>query len=511
MPAQDPTDLHFRDARELARAIRDRELSSRQVTAHFLDRIERAAPLAAFSEVTAERALAQADAADRLQDAGMLLGPLHGVPVAVKDSIQWQGTPTTGGSQTRRGVISTETSTAVRALAAAGMVILGKTRMTEFAFGLSGQNPTQGTARNPWDAKVARAPGGSSSGAGVAVAAGLTPIALGGDTGGSVRAPAALNGVVGYKPSSGLISRAGCLPLSDTLDVLGPIARSVADARLLTQVLAGPDVDDAATLALPASCVTALRHPVARRVAANALASAAASSSATTTASASAATTTDSASAVDVPISVAVLPPQAWPTPLSDAALQVWHQTQERLAQAGLTPTAWHPPASLSFARMADDNSLVLAYEAYRYFGALAEDPAAPLWEVVRARIAAGGRIAQADYEAALNRRQADMAAFAGAMQGLDALLMPACDQAAQPLDAEDVRHVGLGKLLRPANFLGAPAITLPAGFDTEGMPIGVQLLAPAGNDAPLLDCAATLERVLAPTRQTPDMSPWAL
>ncbi|AUA55862.1 Glutamyl-tRNA(Gln) amidotransferase subunit A [Achromobacter spanius] len=535
MPAQHPTDLHFRDARELARAIRDRELSSRQVTAHFLDRIERAAPLAAFSEVTAERALAQADAADRLQDAGMLLGPLHGVPVAVKDSIQWQGTPTTGGSQARRGVISTETSAAVRALAAAGMVILGKTRMTEFAFGLSGQNPTQGTARNPWDAKVARAPGGSSSGAGVAVAAGLTPIALGGDTGGSVRAPAALNGVVGYKPSSGLISRAGCLPLSDTLDVLGPIARSVADARLLAQVLAGPDVDDAATLALHASCVTALRHPVARRVAANALAFSAtataptsagavtpptASSSASSSSAflASSAASGDvalpaaaSSSALNVPISVTILPPQAWPAPLSDAALQVWHQAQERLAQAGLRPTAWHPPASLSFARMADDNSLVLAYEAYRYFGALAENPAAPLWEVVRARIAAGGRIAQADYEAALNRRQADMAAFAGAMQGLDALLMPACDQGAQPLDAEDVRHVGLGKLLRPANFLGAAAITLPAGFDAEGMPIGVQLLAPAGRDAPLLDCAATLERVLAPTRQTPDMSPWDL
>ncbi|MFF7058810.1 amidase [Achromobacter spanius] len=533
MPAQNPTDLHFRDARELARAIRDRELSSRQVTAYFLDRIERAAPLAAFSEVTAERALAQADAADRLQDAGMLLGPLHGVPVAVKDSIQWQGTPTTGGSQARRGVISTETSAAVRALAAAGMVILGKTRMTEFAFGLSGQNPTQGTARNPWDAKVARAPGGSSSGAGVAVAAGLTPIALGGDTGGSVRAPAALNGVVGYKPSSGLISRAGCLPLSDTLDVLGPIARSVADARLLAQVLAGPDVDDAATLALPASCVTALRHPMARRVAADAVASSAtataptsasagtpptASSSASSSSSAFLASSGDvappaaaSSSALNLPISVAVLPPQAWPTPLSDAALQVWQQTQERLAHAGLTPTAWHPPASLSFARMADDNSLVLAYEAYRYFGALAEDPSAPLWEVVRARIAAGGRIAQADYEAALNRRQADMAAFAAAMQGLDALLMPACDQAAQPLDAEDVRHVGLGKLLRPANFLGAAAITLPAGFDAEGMPIGVQLLAPAGNDATLLDCAATLELVLAPTRQTPDMSPWSL
>lgn len=476
MPAQDHTDLHFRDARELARAIREGELSARQVTTHFLDRIERAAPLAAFSEVTAERALAQADAADRLRDAGLLLGPLHGVPVAVKDSVQWQGIPTTGGSEARRGAISGETSTAVRRLAAEGMVILGKTRMTEFAFGLSGQNATQGTARNPWDAKVARAPGGSSSGAGVAMAAGLTAIALGGDTGGSVRAPAAMNGVVGFKPSSGLISRAGCLPLSDTLDVLGPLARNVADARLLTQLLAGPDVDDAATLALPASCVTALRHPAPRR-----------------------------------PPAVAVLAPQAWPTPLSDAGLDAWHRAQERLAQAGIAPTAWHPPASLSFARMADDNSLVLAYEAYAYYGALAENPAAPLWDVVRARIAAGGRIARADYEAALTRRQADMAAFAAAMQGLDGLLMPACDQAAQALDAEDVRHVGLGKLLRPANFLGAAAIALPAGADSEGMPMAVQLLAPAGGDAALLDCAAVLEPVLSPTRRTPDLSAWGL
>ena len=122
---------------------------------------------------------------------------------------------------------------------------------------------------------------------------------------------------------------------------------------------------------------------------------------------------------------------------------------------------------------MAEDNSLVLAYEAYRYYGALAEDPAQPLWTVVRSRIAAGGRIRQADYEAALQRRDADMAAYARAMQGHDALLMPACDQAAQPLDAADLRHAGLGKSLRPANFLGAAAISLPAGFDGEGMPIG--------------------------------------
>ncbi len=474
MPAQD-TALHFQDAQTLAGAIRRRELSSRQLTTHFLDRIERAPALAAFSEVTAERALAQADAADRLRDAGMLLGPLHGVPVAVKDSVQWEGVSASLGSQALQGRISGETAAALHKLAAQGMVVLGKTRMTEFAFGLSGQNPTQGTARNPWDAQAARAPGGSSSGAGVAVAAGLAPLALGGDTGGSVRAPAALNGVVGYKPSTGVISRAGCLPLSDTLDVLGPITRNVADARLLTQLLSGPDFGDAATLAMPAA-VAALRQPGCRG-----------------------------------PGPVALLAPEAWPATLAEAGLRTWREAEENLARAGYTPTPWQPPAGLSFARMADDNSLVLAYEAYRYYGALAEDSAQPLWEVVRKRIAAGGRIAQADYEAALQRRAADMAAFAQAMQGLDALLMPACDQAAQTLDADDARHAGLGKLLRPANFLGAAAISLPAGNDAAGMPMAVQLLAPAGGDAAMLDCAAALEPVLAPAPRRPDLSAWGL
>ncbi len=475
MPALD-TALHFQDAQALAGAIRRRELSSRQVTSHFLDRIERAPALAAYSEVTAERALAQADAADRLLAAGIVLGPLHGVPVAVKDSVQWTGVSACLGSLALQGQISDVTAVPLQQLAAQGMVVLGKTRMTEFAFGLSGQNPTQGTARNPWDAQTARAPGGSSSGAGVAVAAGLAPLALGGDTGGSVRAPAALNGLVGYKPSTGIISRGGCLPLSDTLDVLGPITRTVADARLLTQLLAGPNLGDPATLDFPAGAIAALHQP-----------------------------------AVRGPGPVAVLAPEAWPAPLADAGLRAWREAEENLARAGYTPTPWHPPAALSFARMADDNSVVLAYEAYRYYGTLAEDPATPLWEVVRKRIAAGGRIAQADYEAALKRRAADMAAFAQAMQGLDALLMPACDQAAQALDADDARHAGLGKLLRPANFLGAAAISLPAGFDAEGMPMAVQLLAPAGGDAAMLDCAAALEPVLAPAPRRPDLSAWGL
>ena len=146
------TALHFQNALGIGRAIRQGTLTSRQAATHFLDRIERAGALNAYSVVTAERALAQADAADRLLAAGIVLGPLHGVPVAVKDSVQWEGTEATLGSQARAGQISADTAQALRALAAHGMVILGKTRMTEFAFGLSGQNGTQGTARNPWDA-----------------------------------------------------------------------------------------------------------------------------------------------------------------------------------------------------------------------------------------------------------------------------------------------------------------------------------------------------------------------
>ncbi|MDV2117877.1 amidase [Alcaligenes faecalis] len=468
--------LHFRDALQIGLEIRQGRFSARHVATYFLDRIERAAELNAFSVITAERALAQADAADRLLAAGIVLGPFHGVPVVVKDSMQWEGTEATLGSQSRAGTISTQTATVLRSLTAQGMVVLGKTRMTEFAFGLSGQNLTQGTARNPWDATVARAPGGSSSGSGVAVAAGLAPIAMGGDTGGSVRAPATLNGLVGYKPSTGMISCAGSLPLSATLDVLGPIARSVADARQLAAVLAGPDIADPSTLALPAACVAALR-----------------------------------AHAAPIHSPIAVLDAQAWPATLDHATQLSWQDTLDRLLAAGLEIQTWTPPPTLSFTRLADDNSIVLAYEAYRYYGELATDSRQVLWPVVRDRILAGGMIDSASYEAALQRRRADMHTFAQAMQGWAALLMPACDQVAQGLDPEDVRHAGLGKLLRPGNFLGAAAISLPTGFDEPGLPTGVQLLTPRGHDAALLDCAHLVEHALGRLSRYPDLGHWGL
>ena len=435
----------------------------------FLDRIERGSRLRAFTHVAQERAEALAEAADRLLGAGIDLGPFHGVPVAVKDSIAWEGTPLSGGSRARAHGVSDHTSAVVRRLIASGMVVLGKTSMTEFAFGLSGQNPTCGTARNPWDALNDRAPGGSSSGSGVAVAAGLAPIAIGGDTGGSVRAPALMNHLVGYKPSSGLISRAGCLPLSPTLDVLGPIARTVEDARVMTAVLAGPDFDDPVTLtpqppSMPAGART-----------------------------------------------LAVLAEEAWPVPMHPEAVDHWRRALERVAGSGWTLETWSPPGILDFDALGRDNSTVLAYEAYQRYGALARDETTPLWSVIRARIRAGADVGDTAYEAARERRKAVGVRFAREMASVAGLLMPGSDWSARILDPEDERHAGLGACLRPANFLGAAAIALPTSRDSDGMPLGLQLLAPHGCDASLLSVAAELERALGAGRPVPDLGPWEL
>ena len=468
-PAEPELPLHFRSALVLAGAIRTGETDSRALTRLFLDRIERGSGLRAFTHVARERAEALAEAADGLLAAGVVLGPFHGVPVAVKDSIAWEGTPLSGGSLARADCISDHTSAVVRRLIASGMVVLGKTSMTEFAFGLSGQNPTFGTARNPWDVLHDRAPGGSSSGSGVAVAAGLAPVAMGGDTGGSVRAPALMNHLVGYKPSSGLVSRAGCLPLSPTLDVLGPIARTVEDARIMAGLLTGPDFDDPVTLTpQPASTPPGTR-------------------------------------------TLAVLAEEAWPVPMCPEAAEHWRRALKRVADDGWTLETWSPLTILDFNRLGRDNSTVLAHEAYERYGALARDETAPLWSVIRSRIRAGAEVGPRAYAAALERRKAVGARFAREMASVAGLLMPGSDRSAQVLDPSDERHAGLGAFLRPANFLGAAAIALPTSRDSDGMPLGLQLLTPHGMDASLLTVASALEGALGAGRPVPDLGPWGL
>ena len=223
-------DLAWLGLTELKRLLDEGRLSSVELTDSLLARIARAEPhLHACVEVYAEPARALARAADQARSAAMPRSPLHGIPVLLKDLLDIEGRVCTLGSQRNLNRVATETAATVARLLAAGMVPLGKTHMTEFAFGGWGTNQWLGTPRNPWDTATHRVPGGSSSGTGVAIAAGYAPVGIGSDTGGSVRIPSAFNGLTGLKVTFGRISLHGTGLLSWTLDSIGPMARNVAD------------------------------------------------------------------------------------------------------------------------------------------------------------------------------------------------------------------------------------------------------------------------------------------
>lgn len=237
------TPLHDLTIAELGRLIRARDLSPITLTEHLLARIEALNErLNAFNLVVADRAMREAEAAERQLQAGQRVGPLHGIPYGVKDIFDVGGLPTTAGSRTLGENIAERDCTVTRQLREAGMIVLGKTITVEFAKGIAGINHIQGTPHNPWH-EAHHIPGGSSAGSAVAVAAGMAPMALGSDTGGSVRAPASFCGTVGLKTTVGRVSRHGVFPLSWTLDSVGPLTRSVEDAALVYQAMQGEDRD----------------------------------------------------------------------------------------------------------------------------------------------------------------------------------------------------------------------------------------------------------------------------
>ena len=234
------TDLSTLPVHELSQGIAQRRFSPVDIVDACLARIAALEPqLNAFVTVYADDAKLAAEAADKAIRAGHGLGPLHGIPVALKDLVDLQGRVTTGGSAVWRDRISPRTATLAKKLIGAGMIVLGKTHTVEFAYGGWGTNQHMGTPRNPWDATTHRTPGGSSSGSGVAVAARMAPCAIGTDTGGSVRMPASWCGITGLKTTIGRISTHGVLPLSHTLDTPGPMTRSVEDCAILLQLLQG--------------------------------------------------------------------------------------------------------------------------------------------------------------------------------------------------------------------------------------------------------------------------------
>ncbi len=241
--------LHLRTAAELARGIRAGEFSSEEVTRHFLGRIERGgARLNAFITVTADRAVAEARRAD-VEIARGEGGPLAGVPLAHKDIFCTEGVLTTCGSKMLGGFVAPYDATVVARLARAGVVMLGKTNMDEFAMGSSNETSFYGPVRNPWD--EARVPGGSSGGSAAAVAARLAPLATGTDTGGSIRQPAALTGLTGLKPTYGRVSRYGMIAFASSLDQGGVLAQSAEDAALVLGAMAGFDPHDSTSVDAP--------------------------------------------------------------------------------------------------------------------------------------------------------------------------------------------------------------------------------------------------------------------
>lgn len=245
-----PAELDSLTIKDAARLVRSRELSPLELTQAVLQRIESLdSRVNAFITVTGAQAITEAREAEQSLSSGKPLKPLHGVPVSLKDLIDTRGVPTTAGSLILADRVPASDATITRRLREAGAILVGKTNMHEFAYGVTSANLHYGPVRNPWD--LQRVAGGSSGGAAVSVALSMSLGSIGTDTGGSIRIPAALTGTIGLKPTYGRVSGAGVIPLADSFDTFGPITRTVEDAGLLLEVIAGPDDADARTLSTP--------------------------------------------------------------------------------------------------------------------------------------------------------------------------------------------------------------------------------------------------------------------
>jgi len=459
---------------ELAALLSRGAVSSRDIVSAHLERIARLDDrLHAFVEVYRESALALADGADRERRRGTARGPLHGLPIALKDLLHIRGRETGAGSKSRPHGVATETASAAERLFDAGLIALGKTNLVEFAFGTWGRNQPMGAPWNPWDTAVHRVAGGSSSGSAVAVAAALAPAAIGSDTGGSIRIPAALCGITGFKPTYGLVSLAGVYPLATTLDSLGPLARSVEDAARLLSVMAGPDARDPATLAAPAIDWTG-------------------------------------AIAVEPDIRglrIAALAIEQFPWPPLPEVLAARADTIATLRRLGAHVEEARIPFDLQ--EVMERNGRIIAAEAYARHRAYIADETLDIDPGVRQRTLAGRAISTAQYSDELAQRKRAAAAFAAWMQDRAALLTPTTPIVAVPLAEVDESTSPLAAFTRAVNYFGACAVSLPAGRSAQGLPIGMQLVAAPFADATLIRLGRALQSVTDWHRQRPDLAAW--
>jgi aspartyl-tRNA(Asn)/glutamyl-tRNA(Gln) amidotransferase subunit A len=472
------TALAFESIAGLSGRIGEGRLSPVKVAEQLLGRIDALDKrLHAFIRVMPEQALAQARAAEIALKCGASLGILHGIPYAAKDLFDVKGLPTTAGTHLLANNIAGQDATVVRKLAAAGMVLLGKTHTVQFAYGAAGINHDHGTPHNPWH-PIPHAPGGSSSGSAVAVAAGLVPFALGTDTGGSVRVPAALCGIVGLKTTIGRVSRAGVYPLCWTLDSVGPITRSVEDAALVYQAMQGTDSQDESTAGVAShDTLRGLKDGVkGLRIAFG---------------------ETTFFDDVDSEVEKAVR-----------EAGKVFSSQGAQLASIAVPEVA---------AAWAEKNrGLLIPAEACAVNRELLDKHFAELDPVIGPRMLTGRTLSAPDYFALLRRYAELREQVRWTLRDVDALIVPTTMAPARPLAAIDAsaetyvdynmrvhRNTGIG------NILNLCAVSVPCGFTSEGLPIGLMIYAKPFQEDMALRVAYAYEQATEwHTRHPPLRSP---
>jgi aspartyl-tRNA(Asn)/glutamyl-tRNA(Gln) amidotransferase subunit A len=458
---------------EVAQAIAQKRVSSREVTQSCLDRIAQWQPrLNAFMAIEAEQVLAAADAADAALAKGNSHGALHGVPLAHKDMYYDAGKIVTCGSRIRRDWVATTTATSLQRLKDAGTIRLGSLQMVEFAYGPTGHNPHYGAVHNPWN--VDHITGGSSSGSGSAVAARLTFAALGSDTGGSIRMPAHFCGVTGLKTTVGRISRAGAMPLSQSLDTVGPLARSVEDCALLLGLMAGADANDPTAVggAVP-DYMAATREPL-------------------------------KGLTIGVPTAFYVDDLDADTARILDETVAVLKREGAQVVPVEL-PDQRQLTAACQF---------VLAVEATAFHKRWMIERPQDYGPQVLMRLQNGLAIPGVSYLEAMRWRGPALATYLAAAAGVDAVLAPVAPAAAPTIAESDVGNSPdaeamiqrLTRFTRPVNYLGLPSLSIPAGFTSKGLPVGMQLIGRPFAEAILLRAGAAFQRATDFHARCPEM-----
>ncbi|MCI0818235.1 MAG: amidase [Chloroflexi bacterium] len=449
------TDRHWLSIAEAARLIERRELSPLDLVDACLERVEALdGRLNAFITVLADEArVAARQAADEIANGGYS-GPLHGIPVALKDIFYVAGAPMTAASRIFGDAISEEDSEVTRRLRAAGAIVLGTLNLHEIALGATGINLYTGPARNPWNTDYIT--GGSSSGAGAAVAAGLCFAGMGTDTGGSIRIPAALCGLAGIKPTFGRVSRRGLLPLSWSLDHAGPLTRSVEDAAIVLQAIAGHDPGD------PASDRSSVPDY--------------------------GATLGDGVRGLRIGV------PDRYFGDGADAEVEAaFREALRRLEGLGAELSEFSPPHA---DEMPGAIAAIMLPEAFTFHRSAMEERPGEIGEDVRYRLELGAAYPAAEYIQALRFREMLVEAWReDVFGGIDLVATATTMVAARPIDGSDLSTTfSLIRNTNPFNLLGTPAISVPCGFTGAGLPIGLQLAGRWFDEATVLRAAHAYE-----------------